>query len=84
MPQPTEQVRQAIQLLHEAMLVEPEPDDKATIAQCLTALTRLQAKNMRESSGGVSGGQAVANAPGAQAPPPPPGYAQALLSRLSG
>lgn len=48
MAQPTEQLRQAIQSLHEAIAIEPEPQDKAVIAQCLQNLLRLQAKNMME------------------------------------
>lgn len=79
MPQPTREVKAAIQLLHQAMAIEPEPADKATIAQCLTALTRLQAKNMAESQGpGGQGGGGTSSAGGPQpyaGGGPPPGMA---------
>ncbi len=55
MAQPTRELQMAIQLLHQAMAIEPEPADKATIAQCLTALTRLQAKNLSEGAGAQGG-----------------------------
>ena len=50
--QPTQELRIAITALHQAVLVEPEPEDKAVIATCLQNLLKLQAKNMKEQGGG--------------------------------
>jgi hypothetical protein len=51
--QPIAQLRIAITALHEAILLEPEAEDKAVMATCLTNLIKLQAKNQREA--GASG-----------------------------
>lgn len=49
---------QAIDTLHQGMVSEQDPEAIATVSQCLTALTRLQAK---KSQGGGGGGQAGAD-----------------------
>lgn len=53
--QPIAQLRIAITALHEAILLEPEAEDKAVMATCLTNLIKLQAKNQKEQSGGAAG-----------------------------
>lgn len=50
--QPVAQLRIAITALHEAILLEPEAEDKAVMATCFTNLIKLQAKNQRESQQG--------------------------------
>jgi hypothetical protein len=64
---------EAIEILHAGMVDEQDPDAIATVSQCLTQLTRLQAK--RSQGGGAAAGAGLAGAGGARG---------ALLSQLQG
>jgi hypothetical protein len=39
---------QAIEILHQGMVDEQDPEAIATVSQCVTALTRLQAKKTNQ------------------------------------
>lgn len=65
MPQPTQELQDSIQSLHAAIAAEPDPEDKATLGQCLTQMMKVQAKNMAQEQQ-EGGGQAQ------QAPPAAP------------
>jgi len=41
-------LRVAIEALHQAIADEPDPEDKATLTQCLQHAMKVQAKNMVE------------------------------------
>ena len=72
-PQPTQELKIAIQALHDAIAKETEPEDKATIATCLQSLLKLQAKNMAETRSGGAGGASTPPR-GLGALPQAPGY----------
>lgn len=76
---PLAALQDAIQDLHNLMTVLPDPKDTAVVAQCLTALTRIQqdmmqnrgagnpvATMLQQLQGGGGGGQAPQGAYGGQ------------------
>lgn len=46
---------EAIEVLHSGMVDEQDPEAIATVSQCVTQLTRLQAKKAQNGSGGGAG-----------------------------
>jgi hypothetical protein len=68
--QPIPQVAQAMNLIHQAIALEPEPEDKAALTQVLGILTKLQSKNMSEQGSGGSPGPVGAFVGGGGGSPP--------------
>lgn len=67
----SDSLRQAIETLHQAIVDEPDPEDKAALTQCLQQMLKVQAKNMAEGQGAQGGGN-------------PPGRRTALMQTLAG
>jgi uncharacterized protein HemY len=78
-PQPTQELQDAIQSLHAAIASEPDPEDKAALGQCLTQMMKVQAKNMAQDQ--QQGGQQQQGPPDQGAPPDPQ---QALIAAMQG
>jgi hypothetical protein len=51
----TDSLRVAIEALHQAIRDEPQAEDKAKLAQCLTQIMQVQAKNLAEGDYGPAG-----------------------------
>lgn len=63
MPQPTQELQDAIQSLHAAIAAEPDPEDKAALSGCLPTMMKVQAKNMRQTQQEAAGGQGPPQGP---------------------
>lgn len=81
-------LRQAIQYLHMAIAEHPDPQAKASLAQCLQAMMKVQAQDHQAVSQGNTAAQAVAQRlGGAQAAPPAAANGNpiaALMAHLGG
>jgi hypothetical protein len=88
MPQPTQELQGAIQMLHAAIATEPDPEDKAALTQCLQNMMKVQAKNMQQEGQGPNGGPPPGQGPAAPPPGPPPEAMEdpraALMAQLGG
>lgn len=68
----TDSLRGVIEGLHQAIADEPQPEDKAVLAQCLQNVLKVQAKNYAEGDYGRPGssqrGSVLAQLGGGQEP----------------
>jgi hypothetical protein len=71
----SDSLRSAIEALHQAIVDEPQPEDKAALTQCLQQMLKVQAKNIAEGDYGPQPQQGAGN---------PPGRRTALMQQLAG
>jgi hypothetical protein len=74
----TDSLRVAIEALHQAIRDEPQAEDKAKLAQCLTQIMQVQAKNLAEGDYGPAAAGGGGGAGGNR------GRVPALVAQLSG
>lgn len=74
---PVQLLSDALDTLQQYMQVEPDEEDKAVAAQCITQLQKLKAKDQSEADGAMQGKttpRMVRKAAAAQGGPGGPGY----------
>jgi hypothetical protein len=70
----SDSLRTAIEALHQAIVDEPQAEDKAALTQCLQQMLKVQAKNIAEGDYGPQQGGGGN----------PPGRRTALMQTLAG
>lgn len=55
MAQPSNELRQAIEWLHRAIVAEQDPKHVQILSQCLQNMTRVQAELLQPAQGGARG-----------------------------